>query len=52
MRLRREMDRIPKRIPVATMAELTPAPLVAYFEYRQASRKAMNQTVRSDGVRP
>src|SRR5687767_13828963 len=34
VRLEREMDRIPKRIPVATVAELTSARLVAYFEFQ------------------
>ncbi|MEX2043862.1 MAG: site-specific integrase, partial [Opitutus sp.] len=42
VRLEREMDRIPKRIPVATVAELTSARLVAYFEFGRGSRKTYN----------
>ncbi|MDO8542022.1 MAG: hypothetical protein Q7S40_16415 [Opitutaceae bacterium] len=42
VRLEREMERISKRIPVATVAELTSARLVAYFEFGRASRKTYN----------
>jgi integrase len=42
VRLEREMDRVPKRIPVSTVAELTSARLVAYFEFDRASRKTYN----------
>ena len=42
VRLRREMERLPKRIPVTTVAELAPARLVAYFEFNNASRKTYN----------
>lgn len=42
VRLEREMERIPKRIPVATVAELTSARLVAYFEFGGGSRKTYN----------
>lgn len=42
VRLEREMERVPKRIPVATVAELTSARLVAYFEFQRASRKTYN----------
>ena len=36
------MERVPRRIPVATMAELTSARLVAYFEFGGGSRKTYN----------
>ncbi len=39
VRLRREMKRLQKRCPVATVAELTPARLIAYCEFKGASRK-------------
>lgn len=42
VRLRREMNRLPKRCPVATVAELTPARLTAYFEFGGATRKTYN----------
>jgi integrase len=42
VRLEREMERIPKRIPVATVAELTSARLIAYFEFGGGSRKTYN----------
>lgn len=42
VRLEREMERVPKRIPVSTVAELTSARLVAYFEFKRASRKTYN----------
>lgn len=42
VRLRREMIRVQKRCPVATVAELTPARLVAYCEFGRASRKTYN----------
>ncbi len=42
VRLRREMTRLQKRCPVATVAELTPARLVAYCEFGRASRKTYN----------
>lgn len=42
VRLRREMVRLQKRCPVATVAELTPARLVAYCEFGRASRKTYN----------
>jgi integrase len=41
-RLRREMERIPKRISVTTVGELSAARLVAYFEFGHASRKTYN----------
>jgi integrase len=42
VRLRREMNRLPKRCPAATVSDLTPARLVAYFEFGRASRKTYN----------
>lgn len=42
VRLRREMNRLPKRCPVVTVADLTPGRLVAYFEFGRASRKTYN----------
>jgi integrase len=42
VRLRREMNRLPKRCPASTVADLTPARLVAYFEFGHASRKTYN----------
>ncbi len=42
VRLEREIERVPKRIPVATVAELTSARLVAYFEFGGGSRKTYN----------
>ncbi len=42
VRLRREMNRLPKRCPAVTMSDLTPARLVAYFEFGRASRKTYN----------
>lgn len=42
VRLRREMTRVQKRCPVATVAELTPARLIAYCEFGRASRKTYN----------
>lgn len=42
VRLEREMERVPKRIPIATVPELTSARLVAYFEFQRASRKTYN----------
>jgi len=42
VRLEREMERVPKRIPVATVAELSSARLVAYFEFGGGSRKTYN----------
>ena len=42
VRLRREMNRLPKRCPAATVSELTPVRLVAYFEFGRASRKTYN----------
>jgi integrase len=42
VRLRREMKRLQKRCPVATVAELTPARIVAYCEFGRASRKTYN----------
>jgi integrase len=42
VRLRREMNRLPKRCPVASVSDLTPARLVAYFEYGRGSRKTYN----------
>ena len=42
VRLEREMERVPKRIPVAAVAELTSARLVAYFEFGGGSRKTYN----------
>ena len=42
VRLEREIERVPKRIPVATVAERTSARLVAYFEFGGGSRKTYN----------
>ena len=42
VRLRREMNRLPKRCPAVTVSDLTPARLVAYFEFGRASRKTYN----------
>ena len=42
VRLEREMERVPKRIPVTTVSELTSARLVAYFEFGRGSRKTYN----------
>ena len=42
VRLRREMNRLPKRCPALTLAELTPARLTAYFEFGGATRKTYN----------
>ncbi len=43
VRLRREMNRVQKRIPGVTLvSELTAARLVAYFEFGRASRKTYN----------
>lgn len=42
VRLRREIYRLPKRCPVTAVADLTPARLVAYFEYGRGSRKTYN----------
>jgi len=42
VRPRREMNRLPKRCPVRTVSDLTPARLVAYFEFGDASRKTYN----------
>jgi len=42
VRLRREMNRLPKRCPALTVADLTPARLVAYFEFGHGSRKTYN----------
>jgi integrase len=36
------MNRLPKRCPAATVSDLTPARLVAYFEFGRASRKTYN----------
>ena len=42
VRLRREMNRLPKRCPAHSASDLTPARLVAYFEFGRASRKTYN----------
>jgi len=42
VRLRREMNRLPKRCPAVTVSDLTSARLVAYFEFGRASRKTYN----------
>ena len=42
VRLRRELKRLPKRCPVVAASDLTPARLVAYFEFGGASRKTYN----------
>lgn len=42
VRLRREMNRLPKRCPAVSVSDLTPARLVAYFEFGRASRKTYN----------
>ena len=42
VRLRREMNRLPKRCPANSVSDLTPARLVAYFEFGRASRKTYN----------
>jgi len=42
VRLRREMNRLPKRCPAAAVSDLTPPRLVAYFEFGRASRKTYN----------
>ena len=42
VRLRREIRQLPKRCPVGAVADLTPARLVAYFEFGGASRKTYN----------
>jgi integrase len=36
------MNRLPKRCPAVTVSDLTPARLVAYFEFGRASRKTYN----------
>ena len=42
VRLRREMNRLPKRCPAVSVSDLSPARLVAYFEFGRASRKTYN----------
>jgi integrase len=42
VRLRREMKRLPKRCPAVSVSDLTPARLVAYFEFGRAARKTYN----------
>jgi len=42
VRLEREMERVPNRIQVTTVAVLTSARLVAYFEFGGGSRKTYN----------